>query len=440
MDRSDRSDSGEQVLVGLESRPEKRLIRRHGSTRHVDFRITVGQRVQHPTTPADRQALNLALVIDRSGSMTGEPLQTAKRAALAVLDRLEERDNVAIVVFDDRIDLVQPLAPVTSPLKSRLRGALAEVEARGMTALHEGWLTGCQAIAGEASDRSRGRVSRCFLLTDGLANVGTTDPEMIASEAAGIWENAQISTSTFGIGSSYDEFLLGPLAVAGGGQFHHLRSATEIATTFVGELGDLLSVAVSGVRLELEVPLGVEVDVVSHYWATRRQNGLDHWSITIGDLIAGEERHVVVGFRLPSSHGEPGHSIRARLVWSVGANSYRGDWTALDFTYADNPACDAEPRDPAVMRWISRHQADQGLREATTVSRQGDQATAQAILQRVRQKIQPYADQDADLSAMVGEVEALSREVAAAPLASMASKEVVARAQRRSRGQRDYRY
>ena len=154
-----------------------------------------------------------------------------------------------------------------------MREALALVQARASTALHQGWLTGCHAIAADEpaarAQGSRGRapaVARCFLLTDGLANVGLTDPEQIAAEAAGIREHAGVGTSTFGIGEDYDEDLLAPLAAAGGGQFHHLRTAEEITRTFVGELGELLAVAAGRVVLELDPDPGVTAEVVSAYW------------------------------------------------------------------------------------------------------------------------------------------------------------------------------
>lgn len=120
--------------VTLLATPERRLIRHSGSFRHVVYTIEAA-----PAKPdAARLPLTLALVLDRSGSMQGDKLQTAKRAALAVLDRLEERDRVALVVFDDRIDVVQPCASAAPSLRARLRAALSEIEARGSTALHEG--------------------------------------------------------------------------------------------------------------------------------------------------------------------------------------------------------------------------------------------------------------------------------------------------------------
>jgi len=222
-------------------RSERKLLRKDGCTCALDLHIQVGAAPEQKKLT--RAPLRLALVLDRSGSMQGEKLAIARRATLAVLDQLSERDSVAVVVFDSQIDRVQSLAHVTPELKRQVQKALKSIEARASTALHEGWLTGCNAIVKSVDESAEEELARCFLLTDGLANVGEVDPERIASEAAGVREHTRISTSTFGIGPDYNELLLGPMAVAGGGQFHHLRTPDEILNTFVGELGELLSIA-----------------------------------------------------------------------------------------------------------------------------------------------------------------------------------------------------
>src|ERR1051326_3491530 len=140
-------NTGSGVTINLKMQPERRLIREDGSFRHVDFHVQV-QQAANKAKP-ERTPLTLALVLDRSGSMQGEKMQIAKQAALAVLDRLDERDQAAVVVFDDRIDVIQAKAAVTPAIKASIRAALVQIEARANTALHEGWLTGCKAIASE---------------------------------------------------------------------------------------------------------------------------------------------------------------------------------------------------------------------------------------------------------------------------------------------------
>ncbi len=420
----------------LDSRPERRLIRPYGSRRFVAFHTHV-----HYTpiaTERERPPLELALVLDRSGSMQGEKLKTAKRAALALLDQLTPRDQVSIVVFDNVIDIVQPLKPVTAAFKREARAALHSIQARANTALHEGWLTGCNTIvAADDAGRTRG-VARCFLLTDGLANVGVTDPERIAGEAAGIREHAGISTSTFGIGNDYNELLLGPMAVAGGGQFHHLRTADEITRTFIGELGGLLSIAARQVRLEIEADEGVNIELFSPYWMRSSERGAA-WSIAIGDLQRDEERQVVIRAHFPDQGKQDQRFVRARLVWLTDGAECHTDWQELVFAYAGHAACDAEVRDAQVMHWAGLHRADRARRETIARNNRGDLADARAYLEHEVRQINQYAPGDEELQAEVAELRNLQREIARAPMSAASAKEQYYMQQRRSRGQKDYR-
>src|SRR5262249_54012326 len=162
--------------------------------RYVEFVVRADDAPDAPAT--DRPPIALALVLDRSGSMSGDKITTAKRAALAVLQRLDERDTLAVVVFDEHIDTIQPLARVTDAVKANVRAELDRIGARGSTALHEGWLTGCNALVADEIAALEPGIARCFLLTDGLANVGLTDAEQIASQAAGVRAHAGIRHGT----------------------------------------------------------------------------------------------------------------------------------------------------------------------------------------------------------------------------------------------------
>jgi Ca-activated chloride channel family protein len=433
--QSFQGDRPPEVLATLAARSERQLIRTGGSFRHVVFHVHVAA---GDPSPIERSPLRLALVLDRSGSMAGGKLDTAKRAALAVLDRLTARDTLAVVIFDSRIDVLQPAVAVTLAAKARVRAALAPVQPRGSTALHEGWLTGCHAIAADSADAGWG-LARCFLLTDGLANVGETDPETIATQAADIRERTGIGTSTFGIGADYDERLLGPMAVAGGGQFHHLRSPEEIAHTFVGELGELLAVAAHHVSLELEAAPETRVEVISDYWVKREPNGMERYRITIGDLLGGEERYIVVRFGFPPGVVPEQRRVRARLRWwSAGVEHYI-PWQELTFTYASHAECDAEVRDAQAMHWVGLHHAARARREAAERSRRGDLHGAREILQAVGRRIAEYAGPDLELQAALQDLRQMEQLVADRPVDPLLSKELQYQSLRMSRMQRDYR-
>jgi Ca-activated chloride channel family protein len=425
--------SNQRVAFTVE--PERRLIRPSFSHRHLVFGINVA-----PAPAAiDRTPVSIALVLDRSGSMQGEKLATACWAVRRVVDALDERDRIAVVVFDSEIDLVQPAAPVTPSVKQHVHHALAGLLARSSTALRDGWLTGCEAIAANDVPR-RGGGAHCFLLTDGQANVGEQDPEKIASQAAGVHMTGGVSTSTFGIGPDYNEALLGPMAVGGGGQFHHLRSAADIIATFEGELGDLFASAATNVRLEIEAPAGCGFEVVSLYrseqQSTEKKLSL---SVDIGNLAWGTERPLVVRVAFPKHGSVDQLSVRSRLTWAVSGEQFATDWYSTPFTYASDAACKAEAHNPSLLRTIGLQHASKAKVEAATLNGRGELTKASDQLKRVAKRIREYEGNDPELKSSRQDLDQLAREFAKAVMESNKRKELYSSQQRNSRGQTDYR-
>ncbi len=435
--KQNKNEGPQTGMVALAAAAERALVRPNKSFRHVDLAVTAPR----ADPEAAREALALALVLDRSGSMQGAKLQTAKNAALAVLDRLGDRDIASVTVFDEQIDMVLPAGAMTAARKAEARQSLSRIEARGTTALHEGWLTGCHSIA-----QNTPRLARCLLLTDGLANVGLTDAEQIAAQAADIHAKSGISTSTFGIGADYDEGLLAPMAVAGNGQFHHLRDEADLSATFEGELGELFDVTARSVRIEVEAGGAsggatggtVEPELVSLYWA-RPANNAGPLEIELGDLIADETRHVVI--RLGFSGQQPGafYSVRARLSWLAGAERVWGDWRELVFECADHAACDAERADPAVMHWVGLHHAEKAKREALDLYKKGDHSGAIARLDGVIRRLATYAKGDPDLERALAELKDAREVQREDRVSAMYLREEVYQATMQLRGQRDHR-
>lgn len=422
------------TAVTVEARPERRLIPRQNAARHIDFVVRASQKSREEQR---RAPLTLALVLDRSGSMSGDKIITAKRAALAVLDQLDERDTVSVVVFDEIITTIQAAARLTPAIKERVRAELDGVNARGSTALHEGWLTGCDSITSHAAEANG--LARCFLLTDGQANVGIVDAEQIATQAAGIRRNALLGVSTFGIGDDYAEELLGSMAEAGGGQFHNLRTSAEIATAFAGELGELLLTVAANLRLEFEAQPGASVEMVSVYRAEVDAATPYRWSVMVGDLINGEERHILARVNFPDAADGEGQTARVRAVWVDNGRERVTEWQTLGFSYASDADCEAETPDAGVVHQVGQSISDRAQREALAHMKRGDITGAGAWLAGARATVARSMVYAPTLAVEAEAIEQLSQDIASGPLPSAMSKEAYYQKQLRSRGQRDHR-
>ena len=252
---STQKPQGRITTPRVEARWEKPLIAAGGGEATLLVRVIAAPRTR---LRASRAApLDVAFVLDRSGSMQGGKLDLAKEGVDLAVARLRDADRAALVVYDDEVDTVQPLAPATPRLKASLRLALHGVDPGGSTYLSGGWVAGCQQLA-EATpvanaDATATRIRRVILLTDGLANVGILDPAELARHA-GELRRRGIATTTVGVGQDFDEGLLSAMAEAGGGNFQYVADPDGLRAFFAHELQELFSVAATGLTVTLVLP------------------------------------------------------------------------------------------------------------------------------------------------------------------------------------------
>lgn len=248
-------------------------------------------RIEGSPPPADtRIPLDLALVLDRSGSMRGAKIEAAKGAALEVVRRLWPQDRVSVVAYDDEVQTVaERAAGGDAPDLAQRIGSIGP---RGMTNLSGGWLRGRELLDGTEERRLR----RVVLLTDGLANVGITRPELLESMTARARE-AGIATTTIGFGEDYDERLLRRMAEAGGGGTYYIEAPDQAIAIFQDELSDLLGTCAQNVAVTIAPTDSVQAVRVRHaYTSTGTPNGVRY---DLGDLYAREPRLLFVEFLLP---------------------------------------------------------------------------------------------------------------------------------------------
>ena len=287
----------------LTVRPETRLLeaRAEGEdprNRPASAWLLCDVTAPEPENPAaPRRPVNVALVLDRSGSMAGRPLSLAKEGAELALDLLRDGDRFGIVAYDDRIAVVSPSSAATARARAEARELLQAVSAGGSTDLHGGWLQGCEEVARGLTPEAE---SRCLLLTDGLANHGVTDSAEITRHAAELRARG-IATSTFGLGDGFDEVLLQKMAGAGGGNAYWVRDPEQIGPAMEAELGDSTEVVARDVALVVE---GRGVEEVLVPGVGRLEKGADgRFRHRLGSLAAGQLRsaalHLSLRRRLP---------------------------------------------------------------------------------------------------------------------------------------------
>ena len=206
---------------------KKGFLRAAAVATHVLVRLVApAQPVTENSESAQRAPLDLALVIDRSGSMSGDPLKAALESSVRIIQGLRSDDRIAVVAFDDHVQVVQPLVAIgdAHDLVNRVR----LIESGGSTALFDGWQEGVKQLAPFVKKE---RIARVILLTDGQANHGLVDEAKIfehVAKAAG----AGITTSTVGLGHGFNETLLTGMAKAGEGAANFGQTADDLSEAF----------------------------------------------------------------------------------------------------------------------------------------------------------------------------------------------------------------
>ncbi len=384
-------------------RQDRRYIR---ATSHSE-RFVLG-RIVAPRATGERRRppVNLAIVLDRSGSMSGAKLAIAKQAVEEAIARLEADDRFSVVVYDDVVDVVIESTQASAEARRGAVERLRTIEARGSTNLADGWLRGCEQVAAHLSERG---VNRCLLLTDGLANVGITDAGELAAHAAALRARG-VSTTTFGVGNDFDERLLQDLADAGGGHFYYIADAPQIRDAITSEVGETLEIVARDVALEVTARDEIRVEPLSPYTVTGRGG---RTVVAIGDL--GSEQVVEVVLRLSFPYGDLGRDAGAVVTLTDRDGVFGDEPARLTWTYADHQANDAQARDPEVDRAVARLFAARARQEAVLRNRSGDFVQARSAIASVAERISSYAGRDPELRELVKALQA-EQTVFAAPM------------------------
>jgi hypothetical protein len=216
------------------------------SSRLVMIRVTAAE-----VESEERPPVRLAIVLDRSGSMSGERIDVARRAAAKLIRSLNPDDRVSAVIFDHHVEQLAPLSPPSEGLAKLVE----RVQAGGSTNLHGGWLAGAKAVTGGG---------HVILLSDGHANHGRySDAMSLSQQARKSYADYKVTTTTIGVGDGYDEGVMAGMARHGGGSHYFASDVDSVMKAFAQERMNIGEIVVERVKLMV----GGETRPLGHLWS-----------------------------------------------------------------------------------------------------------------------------------------------------------------------------
>ncbi len=210
-----------------------------------DVVVQISIRPELVRSDRERPPVNLSLVLDRSGSMSGEKIEQAIQAAEVAVGRLGSRDRVSVIIYDNEVDTLVPSQFATRSNIAEIKRKLRRVTARGNTAIYAGLN---QAAAELRRYSDEGYINRMVLLSDGLANSGPSSVADFRSLARAL-AGEDMVISTIGLGLGFNEDIMTTLAEAGQGNTYFVENADDLPRIFAGELGDALNVAATDIEI-----------------------------------------------------------------------------------------------------------------------------------------------------------------------------------------------
>ena len=323
---------------------------------------------------APRLGMNLALVIDRSGSMASEDkLRFAKSAAEQLVSRLRPDDRLAIVAYDDEIRTVVPSTPAGE--QSVFLAAIRALEPGGSTDLHGGMVRGYEQVL-EHFDAKL--VNGVVLLSDGLANAGVHDSTAIV-ERAGDCHERGVRISTMGMGVDYDEALLGGIAQHAGGNYYYVGDAESVGGYLDQELDELGRVVARDLEVRVELGEGVELhDVFGH---THSRDGRVV-TIPLRDMYGAQRCKVVLRLGVAGAAGERRTLAETslRYVDAVTREPHVEAMPALEVAFTDSAEEVQHARDAGVLVQAEIVQDAVALETAMKLQKEGRFEAAHELL------------------------------------------------------------
>ena len=321
---------------------------------------------------SDRPPMALSLVVDTSGSMSGDKIQNARIAASSLLETLQDGDMVSIYSFDNGVREIAPPTVIGANSRTALMQSVQYLHAGGGTNMYAGVQIGVNRLASAPATHS---VRRLVLISDGHANIGPSDPGSLGNLAANATEYA-VQVTGIGVGLDYDENTLGALAVRSSGRLYHLEHPYQMATILQQEVQLLASTVATDAVIQI-VP-GPGVTILEGVTTGSRLDGTT-LAIPLGSVYAGQRREILFRARVDTTRTGDRNLATARFVYNDtdGDRARRTQEVAVGYEVTRDTVAARGSAEPRVQAMVSNYRAAEAQRQAAVALNSGNRAEAE---------------------------------------------------------------
>lgn len=334
---------------------------------------------EHGTAP--RAPVHMALVLDRSGSMSGDRMTQAKAAARGVVERMQDGDVVTVVSFDTATELAVPPTVLSGASRSSVLSAIDQIALGGDTCVSCGIAQAMKELAGHQSGPTH-----MIVLSDGKTNHGVRETEGLRSLAMACGSRG-VAVTTVGMGLDYEEDKLAAIADASNGRHHFVESTASLPALFEAEAKSLAATLATDAKIDITLRDGVRL--VSVLDRDHAPLSASQFSVSLGALARGETKTVLIELEVPTheagsrpvadvalSYAEVADAAPARLDGALGVVVDHAGQASMD---------------PVVQARLERSRTSSALEEANALLRKGKVAEASARIERREQQLETAA-------------------------------------------------
>jgi Ca-activated chloride channel family protein len=338
---------------------------------------------------------------------SGAKMANAKRGAIEVVERLNSDDILALVVYDSSPRVAIPAQRVRD--KGALMEMISSIEPGGRTALYGGVWMGADEVRGHIAWEYENRI---ILLSDGLANVGPSSTEELAHLGDMLGED-DITITTIGVGTDYNEDLMTALADRSGGNAYFASTSSELPRIFSEEIGEAMTVAAKDVRIRVYCTEGVRpISILGRGGEISGRS----MSVAIGKIYSKNDKFALFEVQVP---GEPSGQMFDVADVSVEyedphTNQKLSDSRRVTIAYHEDEKVVAEKINKPVVKQVALTKTSDLKQRAVKLADRGDYAGAASLIKKSAFELENAAkrcDNDREILGEAETCEAISQDI-----------------------------